>query len=680
MAGKSNSIDRRNTKAKTVERIAFDPFLPQQDLINEFVRNAINPDIDIGQTYYLGIVTGIINPNDTKIDVRDVFYSSSDNHERVTKALSDKKYNLERKILLVHVPSFTTNSRSPSGNNLNYDNFTKIRVEYDGKDPIQIGYLVKLQFADKNSFYDPYIIGIEKIEKNYVQQIEPAIKEYQKYQECKILNIDFPTEIGKISINNISKPAGGYIQAFEQINNVFSMSYIEAFKGTLSQNQFGDPSKIVIRGEKITVNASVYSDFVEKDYSFLLRSNTNEINPYLIIGEDILISAPNGDNIGLKNKFYEYVKLDLDSRLGFTFSFSPVEQKNIFNLDINSNFILNKPNTKLLKDYIDVSTLFRDAKTLTKNNTTSKSTEVNSSTQSIKQKNIEDKCEAQIASDKSTYQVVYTDKGQKDAIQNDINILKQFYENKLTTDDFIQTKYFYKLINEKLKTQEEVNNYLLNKNNKFYKKEGSSIISYNLDKGKINILNVNDIKNNFSQVFNFLKRLKTQVEVLEGYKNSPNDVLIVPIQVLKEKKSLINDNKTDKNSRHYYAKAFDIRIYLREPKNNDIVQIPPEIVFLYANLETVKENETIGQGIFLEKTRRYNHIEFLEKNIGLKQEEITKRLLYTGESKDELEKSIDEIPYGQTRITKLKEIVKNGANYINQTTKQLDPRFEILIQ
>jgi hypothetical protein len=108
--------------------------------------------------------------------------------------------------------------------------------------------------------------------------------------------------------------------------------------------------------------------------------------------------------------------------------------------------------------------------------------------------------------------------------------------------------------------------------------------------------------------------------------------------------------------------------------------MPPEIVFLYANLETVKENETIGQGIFLEKTRRYNHIEFLEKNIGLKQEEITKRLLYTGESKDELEKSIDEIPYGQTRITKLKEIVKNGANYINQTTKQLDPRFEILVQ
>ena len=126
---RGSSVDPKNSKAKVAERVAFDPFLPQQDLINEFIRNSINPDTDAGQTYYLGTITGIINPEDTLIDSRDIFYSHSDNYERVTVAKSDKKYNLDRKILLVHVPSFLTSPRSSSGNNLNYETFNKIRVE-----------------------------------------------------------------------------------------------------------------------------------------------------------------------------------------------------------------------------------------------------------------------------------------------------------------------------------------------------------------------------------------------------------------------------------------------------------------------------------------------------------------------------------------------------------------------
>ena len=87
---RGSSVDHKNSKAKVAERVAFDPFLPQQDLINEFIRNSINPDTDAGQTYYLGTITGIINPEDTLIDSRDIFYSHSDNYERVTVAKSDK--------------------------------------------------------------------------------------------------------------------------------------------------------------------------------------------------------------------------------------------------------------------------------------------------------------------------------------------------------------------------------------------------------------------------------------------------------------------------------------------------------------------------------------------------------------------------------------------------------------
>jgi hypothetical protein len=36
---KQSSVNSSNSKAKVTERVAFDPFLPQQDLINEFIRN-----------------------------------------------------------------------------------------------------------------------------------------------------------------------------------------------------------------------------------------------------------------------------------------------------------------------------------------------------------------------------------------------------------------------------------------------------------------------------------------------------------------------------------------------------------------------------------------------------------------------------------------------------------------
>ena len=72
-------------KPKVAERLAFQPFTPQQDLINELIRNMINPDTDLGKTYYVGEVLKIIENTNTLIDTRDIFYSLTDNKERATK-------------------------------------------------------------------------------------------------------------------------------------------------------------------------------------------------------------------------------------------------------------------------------------------------------------------------------------------------------------------------------------------------------------------------------------------------------------------------------------------------------------------------------------------------------------------------------------------------------------------
>ena len=669
---KQSSVNSSNSKAKVTERVAFDPFLPQQDLINEFIRNSLTPDADYGQTYYLGRVIDIIESDNSEIDVRDVFYSPSDNYERATKALSDKKFNIKRKVLLVHVPSFLTNANS-SLKKLNYNSFTKIRVDYDGKDPVEIGNLVKIQFRDKNSFYDPYIIGIENVGNDYINQIEPALKEFKKYENCKITNIIFPNTIGGISTSTNSKPSGGYSFAFGELNNVFSANYVEAFKKTITYTEFGDLDKIVIKAEEISVNSDVYvNTSLSPDYSFkVVVDDTIEKN-YLIVGKEILISSEKEEKkTSLRKKFYDYVKADLESRFGFTFSYENIENTNKFNLDINLNFIVNE-NNKSVEQYINISNLFGDSPSIVKTNIPGKSTAETASSQTTNSTSTLDKCDAELAKDKTTYQLVYEDgKPTKSMILTDKTVLDAFYNQKITTKNYIQIDYFYKLVD---KNEEQ----LLKINSLFYTKSEFTNDSYNLKKGQKNYLNVNDIKINFQKISSFLSKLKNQIEVIEQFETNSNNVLVLPIQVLKIKQKLNPSGKTDKNSRHYYAKAFDIRVYLKIDKK--IVQIPPEVVSLYCDLQMVKDNNYIGIGVFLDGKKRYNHIEFLDskEKMNLSATEWTQRVLYTGNS-DDVEKSIESAPAGQIRVNKLKEIIRTSSNYINSTTKSLDPRFAYLI-
>jgi hypothetical protein len=462
---KQSSVNSSNSKAKVTERVAFDPFLPQQDLINEFIRNSLTPDADYGQTYYLGRVIDIIESDNSEIDVRDVFYSPSDNYERATKALSDKKFNIKRKVLLVHVPSFLTNANS-SLKKLNYNSFTKIRVDYDGKDPVEIGNLVKIQFRDKNSFYDPYIIGIENVGNDYINQIEPALKEFKKYENCKITNIIFPNTIGGISTSTNSKPSGGYSFAFGELNNVFSANYVEAFKKTITYTEFGDLDKVVIKAEEVSVNADVYvNTSLSPDYSFKVVVDDTIEKKYLIVGKEILISAEKEEKkASLRKKFYDYVKADLESRFGFTFSYENTDNTNKFNLDINLNFIVNE-NNKSIEQYINISNLFGDSPSIVKTNIPGKSTAETASSQTTNSTSTLDKCDAELAKDKTTYQLVYEDgKPTKSMILTDKTVLDAFYNQKITTKNYIQIDYFYKLVDKNEEQLLKINSKVLNFN------------------------------------------------------------------------------------------------------------------------------------------------------------------------------------------------------------------------
>jgi len=679
----------QNSKPKLADRIAFDPYLPAEDLLNEFLRNMINPDIDLGQSYYVGVITKILDPEDTKtkIDDRDVFYSFSDNYERITKDVTDKSINIKRKILFVHIPGFVT-SDNVSTKDLNYDTFNKIRVEYktgENPDP-KIGNLVKLQFQNKNSFYNPYIIGIEDIGFDLNGVFDETIKqEYEKYLNCKNnLVLKFPDSPEKVTYNSSTKPVGGYVQAIREIENCFSPAFIKGFLRTLSPSQYGflDDAKIELR------RLELYSDVLEtfrdkiqfKQVPGITLVGYSEIqNNFLIKGTEVLFSIKNDtQNINFKNAFYAYLKKQFESALGYTLFYRENSDTN-FELNINLNFLFNGSTPKV-EDYITISNKLGDGSTYY-----TRILPPNEPAKTISVEKAPDACDSLIADPRGLYQFVYGINDNKtkpefnvDHDKRDNNLVQKFYEDKLDPLNYLQINYFKQLIKFENKSFTE----LTKINSNFYKTSGITNDSYGVKKGE-NRLNVNFLESNYLPIIsNFLINLRQRIAKNELLINNDiKNVFILPREVLRIRKGNTPSSE-DPNSRHHYGRAVDIAVYLKlfpdNPNLKTIVQISPEIVALYA--EKSKGDLILGHGLFLRQINSYyNHIEFIDNTFDFDKQgstQLTTNDRFFTDNQTDLEK---EISKSINKLERLKELVRDGINYKNPTTGNLDPRFEALL-
>ena len=502
------SQNSNNKKSPIAERIAFDPFLPQQDIINELIRNTISPDMDVGQTYYLGQVVGIITDDNQSIENRDIFYNQSDNFERATKDVSDKKYNLKRIVLLVHIPSFITNGKN-SVTDLNYYNFQKLRVEYilDGKSP-EVGNLVKIQFRDKISFSDPKVIEVEKISSNKIVATNTKAKDiFDAYLGCKQLAIDFPSDIGSIDYNSRNLPAGGYAQALKEIDNIFSPSFIKGFIG--KRTDFGD---FTIIPRTIRISDKAHTNFNTGNYKYISRieafSDSNL--DYLIRGDEIIFSSSIQNKTDeLVTEFYKYVTQEFSSKLNYILQSSGSTS---FIVDMNLDLLSGSKN---IDNYVLISNKLKSSTTYY-----SRILPSGSSPKNITKKLVADECDNKIASGKEIYKLIYD--GQT---KNGGTIVKSFYENpSYDENQFINTKYFYKLVSPIKKPKDiKLNNFYHNSSES---KENSK--DYQEKKSQFGIL---DLDNRFNKVSSFLKEMKKIIFKNEGV--DEKNVLIVPKQVLK---------------------------------------------------------------------------------------------------------------------------------------------------
>lgn len=608
----------RHKKTPVLEKIAFDPFISQQTLINELIRNMVNPDIDQGQTYYIGqVVKKIRLDDDGDISARDIFYSPTDNYERASKPISDIKSKTGRVMLFVHVPSFITSDRI-TVKDLNIDNFNKLRVEHNDTDlKVEVGNLVKIQFRDKNGFYDPFVVSVEQTSLTVIMdQASSAKSLFKSYLDCRVNNLNFETDINSNNLNKKTNPSLGYVQALKEIENVFSSSFINGFK-KLYKNKVDFSDKTVIELRFVQVDKEVYSNFKDNfSFNYILEPQQFKVETNYIIK---IFSKFSSDS--LRNLFYSYLEEYFYSRFNNILADNKDEDEGSFSLDLNLNVLLNKKQ-KLIADYIFVSKKFIDSKFYYE------VTEISgNNNNSLKQTESPNTCEAPLWQAQSDYKIVYP--FQKDLVcrldhkteLESFSKLNNSWKNDFTYNDF------YIILG---KTEEEV----YNGKSSFYttKKTGQNT-SYK--KQKETYISKEAMRLNLNEMASFLNNLRRSIAQVEGV--ASENVLIYPLQIIKLKNGGLKKEDQDPNSRHYYGKAADISIYIRYIESNgnvSIKQLPQEMVVLYAE-KSKPNNIVLGHGIFLNTNDSYSHIEFLDPGSGLTQEEMKQRIYIGGSENDE---------------------------------------------
>ena len=597
----SQNIQRARGGNKTVEKLAVDPYIQRDTIVNELIRNYINPDTSSGVDYYLGKITKIITELSTGVQIRDIFWSPFDNHERISKSISTKGKENSSIFLMVHVPSFITGN-GQSTENLNYDTFTKIRVEYSGNKNPKVGNIVKIGFRDKKNFYDPYVIDIENTQEEALLKKQNDYKKlFNEYTDCKSLSLLTPTEQTSVDFSKVNSPFGGYVQAIQAINTLFSPKYISQFlmSGISTQDyiKFGspDPGKVGIKGLLLLDNR-VYSQFSSEEVGPQLKieSNGKQEKPYEMKLEITVSGIAGGDTSKFKKLFFKNIESELDNKLGYG---APFTEKDM-TIDINSNRLYGKTQ-KLLEDYIKASKDMKERNTYYASGTI-----LNENGDSIITPAVsENACERKFSARQGIYPeaptIIWEAIGEKYALE-------------FSKVSKLKPNFFY------LSSPGALTNLSFTQGNPAL----NIGIEFSPDK--------HNVHKNLRQTNEFLIKLKKMIGGREGL--ALNNVGIEILQLLKNYTHIALGRSFNPRSRHFFGKAVDIRVYIREGEK--IYEIPTEIVFLYAK-QVLKDNKHVGYGVLLSKG--YLHVEFLDGS-GILDEELVTRV-YTA-NKSDVEKKI----------------------------------------
>lgn len=344
-----NSSQPNNNVPIALERAAVVP-ISQDEVLNQYLRSITTANKKENLSFYRGIITGIYDDKNEDYRVNDIFYDFGAEQDKNNNTNSS---NNDKKILLVHIPSFTTSNKI-SATRSSFDNFNKLRVVYNGTEQVEVGYIVLLEFEDKANLLKPRIKEIIKTESSFLDKNTKISTIAFLPQEDNKLDISPPQSPEKIFEKEVTIPGGGYETALKAIDKIFQSDFISTFISFLEftdSKEFGDLSKISINLLNLKVNEELWN-YIN---SFIPTSNIKIIpgsvqKDYLIYGYVDVVCENMSKITTLTNKFFQYIKVYVSSSYYHTINFNNFN--NEFSLDVNLNLV-NKT-TKSLKNYLDI--------------------------------------------------------------------------------------------------------------------------------------------------------------------------------------------------------------------------------------------------------------------------------------------------------------------------------------
>lgn len=342
------------------ERAAVTP-LTANDVILDYYRKLTTPDVDKSRFLYRGIVIKILEASDNEYDVRDPFYDSITNQDRIGN--NTKTRNVNKKTLFVHVPFFITNNRVDPALFLHYDTFNKIRISHETDEVVKIGSIVTIQFADKDKFTQPSIMNIVETDIAYVGDKSQIIQSIYKESIKNVALGIKPPEIKElITFTEKYRPGGGYKRALYELNSLSNSNitklFIESITGGKATTEFGNIANIKIKISDIYVVEDIAKTLSPISINFDNNITINILDKkvtkdYLMYVSYEISCDKQEQNSNLRQKYFEFLKNIFYSKLYFSLE----QNKNIggFSIDLNLDEIKGQKN---LKTYLELSEIY----------------------------------------------------------------------------------------------------------------------------------------------------------------------------------------------------------------------------------------------------------------------------------------------------------------------------------
>lgn len=641
-------------KTKHLEKVAVKPNLPIENLLDEFIRQSLAPDANDGNNYYIGQVVGIIDTK-SNLDIYDIFTDSVSNMERFFANKQERENNNVKK-LIVHIPELFSINDIPLDTNKDILSYvTKFRIIYDGKEAIKKGDLVKIVFKNNKTFTDPEVISIQTYGTIF-NLFEPKINglkdKLNAYLDCRVSQL---TGSNGSSANLNSQfydlPKAGYFQLFDEIKLLTSTVGFENWsdsRGEFKKKEFVDKYSS-------TISYNLYCDNlvkgiaeakgIKKIVTKLLSVDNGDVVTQLDyeVYVTFFCSSTNDEDIAIFNDYLKFFITTITDKYSFIVEKVGADKNNNILIRIDTNLASDASVDESAQGYVQKSEALRNGGIPSQTGQDSSVPQLVGSVY-IESKSTNDTCVNPLPQENSYYiDINNLSKFKRDT---DRPFIEYFLNNTPTPNGLYGTKpcpinyiigpsknsfslaftnvalYAKNLMlsGELLKSKKEKPFYsfeeLKKENSKFYsipenvkQKSPNILINSNFDDDKKNFISEDALANRLNLLSNFLNRLRTLI-ALNEFKNEkiPNDqkeqkVLILPINVVRKK---TNSSKSYKFSRHFFGQAVDFVVYIKSGEK--ILQIPPEVVYLYCRKTNIQSTYLVGHGIFFNDM--YNHFEF----------------------------------------------------------------------